>query len=227
MVWHAYQRLKASRLIDETAILCSTNPKDDVIAQMAKEEGVLCIRGDEADLLNRYHRGATLLNADLILRVTSDCPLVGADIADELIRFYHSNPGQYDYISNSRPRATYPHGLDSELFTFEILERAWREITDPFRREWLTTNFFEHPEKYRNYNLQAEADYSQYRLTVDYPEDLELLRKVFAHFYPRNPSFTWRDAVGLLKERPEWTELNARYHRDESYLQELQKRKGS
>lgn len=227
MVWHVWNRLAASKLLDQTVMVVSTNPLDQPMIEYARKENIPCYAGSEADLLERYYQAAKLFKADVIVRVTADCPLVDPDLADDLIRAFKESREPLDYVSNSRPAATYPHGLDLELFTLEALERAWREVQDPFRREWLTTNFFEHPEEYRTKNVKGSEDGSNFRLTVDYAEDLELVRRIFSALGKGERIFGLAEIMELLKKQPELLRINAGHHRNEGYLKDLAKAKPS
>ena len=226
MIWHVWNRVAASKFLDEAIILTSTQAGNEVIVDFAKKEGIPCFAGSETDLLERYYDAAKKFNASVIVRVTADCPLIDPDLIDDLIQVYKNSNGTFDYLSNARPQATYPHGLDVELFTFSALERAYHEVTDPFRREWLTTNFFEHPEKYRQKNLRSPRDLSCFRLTVDYQSDFDLVRKIFTALYRDNAVFKLKDILALLEQNPELMKACVRTRRHDGYADELAKQGG-
>ncbi len=226
MVWHAWKRTSASRYLDQTIIVTSSQSGNERITKFAEENNIPYFAGSESDLLQRYHDAALKFKADVILRVTADCPMVDPDLIDDLILAFKESRTPLDYISNSRPKSTYPHGLDVELFTVQALYRAHQEITDPFRREWLTTNFFEHPELYKIKTLMAPEDLSHIRLTVDYQSDLDLARKIFSELYREGQVFRLKEILSLLEKKPELMEACRMQDRHESYTSEIAKRGG-
>jgi len=137
--------------------------------------GVIFFRGSEVDVLDRYYRCARHEQAGAIVRITSDCPLIDADVVYETIRVFQQE--RADYATNVWPRR-FPPGLDTEIFTMAALDRVWRDASEPHQREHVTPYFYKHPQMSRISSLTADADYSKHRWTLDTPEDLELVRPV-------------------------------------------------
>ncbi len=176
-----------------------------VIVEECDRLQVLCFRGAEGDVLGRYYECARIYAANAIVRVTSDCPLIDPNLVDETVGVFRHEHA--DYASNVIPR-TYPRGLDTEVFTFDALDRAWREAREPHQREHVTPYLYEHPQIFRLASRSGAADYSRYRWTVDTREDLELLRAIYSRF-DGDDDFSWQDVIALMKREPELAELNS------------------
>lgn len=204
---HQLERLRRVSNADETVVATSRLPGDDVIAELCARAGVRCHRGDERDVLNRFHEAARAFAADVIVRSTADCPLIDPGLVEELIAAFLKSGA--DYGSNAAIDRTYPRGLDAEVCTFKALDEAERESTSDFEREHVLEFILGRPERYRFVSLKNDEDLGAMRWTVDTPEDYELVRRVFETLYPRDPAFGWRDVLALLREKPEWAALNA------------------
>ena len=204
----AYQleRLRRVQLADEIVLATTTNQTDDVLAVFAVAEEIRCFRGDEQDVLDRYYQAAVMAEADAVVRVTSDCPLIEPSIIDEVIQAYKKST-EIDYVSNTLSR-TYPRGLDVECFSFKALEIAWKNADKAHEREHVTPYLYQQP-MFIKRELKAAGDYSQYRWTVDTQEDYELVKILLEEIYPLQPAFTWCDVLQVLAKHPEWTLLNA------------------
>jgi spore coat polysaccharide biosynthesis protein SpsF len=140
--------------------------------------------------------------------VTSDCPLIDPGLMDEVIGLYINNRDKYDYVSNTLER-TYPRGLDTEVFSMAVLEKAYKEAGEQPDREHVTLFMYRRPEQFRLANSSGAVDYSHHRWTVDTPEDFRLIQLILQELYPVNNRFTWLDVLNLLNEHPEWVEINA------------------
>jgi spore coat polysaccharide biosynthesis protein SpsF len=204
LAWDVY-RLRKCRLIDEIVIATTTDPRDDALADLCVSEGWGCFRGSENDVLDRYYGAARQHNADTIVRITSDCPLIDPAVTDYVIATYAAAAPAADYASNVFPR-TYPRGLDTEVFSFAALETAWKEDQSEWR-EHVTPFLWKQPERFRQINAANPVDYSSHRWTVDTPQDFELVRRIYAHF--GHGDFGWRDILTILELNPNWVALNA------------------
>jgi len=132
MLWHIVDRLKWAKLIDKTIIATSNDQSDKPIIAFARENKIDHYAGSTNDLLDRFYQAARKFKPETLVRITADCPLIDPVIVDRVIKYYLDGE-QFDYVSNARPKATYPAGLDVEIYSFEAFERAWREVEDPFR----------------------------------------------------------------------------------------------
>ncbi|NQT90392.1 MAG: glycosyltransferase family protein [Candidatus Omnitrophica bacterium] len=224
MIFRIVERLKMCKSLSNIVVATSTDKRDDAVEESCKRHGLTFYRGQEQDLTDRFYQAAKLFNADAVLRVTADCPVVDPRVTDGLIDFFLANKDKYDYVSNARPRPTYPHGMDVEIFSFSLLERLWNDVKDPFRREWFTTLIFENPKDYRIACFENDRDLSDIRLTVDYEEDLELVRYVYDKLYSKDRCFLLEDIIKLREQDPEIFEINKKYGRNLQYFEELKKR---
>jgi len=199
-------RLRRAALIDGIIVATSDRPADDAIVRECNRLQVACFRGSENDVLDRYWQAAQWCGAEAIVRITSDCPLIDAELVDETIQAFLSHSA--DYTSNALER-TYPRGLDAEVFTIATLERTWRAAREAYEREHVTPYIYEHPELFRLVSVRDERDYSAYRLTLDTHEDLQLIRTIYSRFEGRD-DFGWQDVLALMEREPELAQLNAR-----------------
>jgi spore coat polysaccharide biosynthesis protein SpsF len=203
MLWHVVQRTQAAKTIDEVVVATTTESADEAIVVFCREANVSCFRGSEYDVLDRYYQAAREHGAEVVIRITSDCPLIDPEIIDKTVRaFQNEKP---DYASNAVIR-TYPRGLDAEVMTFQTLDRAWREARSAYQRVHVTPYIYENPELFRIVSVQGEGDHSAYRWTVDAPEDLELVRTIYSRLGRR--AFLWRDVLSLMEREPQLVEIN-------------------
>ena len=200
-------RIRRAKCIDEVVIATTTRQEDDLIASLCEEEGWHCFRGSENDLLDRYYRAAQTFDADAVVRITSDCPMIDPGIVDKVIGEFLDLGEEVDYVSNTVPPRTFPRGLDVEVMTFAALECAWREDNDPALREHVTPYIYRNPETFRLHRVANEVDLSHHRWTLDTPEDLLFIRTVYEHF--GNDYFTWTDAFRYLDQHPEIVRINS------------------
>ena len=208
------RRTQLSRLVREVRIATTTLKSDDPILNEGLRLGVPVSRGSEEDVLDRYWQASQECGATAIVRITSDCPLIDPEVIDQTIQVFHDR--QADYACNCRPR-TYPRGLDAEVFTADALGQAWEHAQKPHEREHVTPYFYENPGLFRLASLKGKTDYSQFRWTLDTPEDLMLLRAIYARF-PGRTNFSWREAIELVKSEPALSSINQ--HVRQKQLQE-------
>lgn len=200
------ERLKKAKYVDTLVIATSDNTSDDPIAKTAREQGAFVFRGSEVDVLDRYLQASKAVEADVVVRVTADCPLLDPLIVDKVINCFSLK--NYDYVSNTL-EWTYPRGMDVEVFTQKCLARAAEESTSPNEREHVTLYIYKHPEIFRLGNVAYPRNVSDYRFTVDTEEDFVLISKIFEELYPINPYFTFEDVLSLMSKHPDWKAINA------------------
>jgi spore coat polysaccharide biosynthesis protein SpsF len=199
------ERTRRAKTLDEIVVATSDLAADNAIAQLCVERSWHYFRGSAADVLDRYYRAAVATRADVIVRITADCPLIDPDVVDLVVGEFLKQGA--DYASDDNPR-TFPRGLDAEVLTFSALERAWNEGKEAYQREHVTPFVYEHPEWFSLISVHNDTDYSQYRWTLDNVEDLELLHAVYQKLGNRD-DFGWREVLALMEREPELAELNA------------------
>ncbi len=197
--------MKRSEWIDEIIIATTTNKTDDPIINFCDKLGLKYFRGSEEDVLERFYYTAMYNNADVIIRLTSDCPLIDPKEIDKVISVYIKSPN-YDYVSNTLVRS-YPRGLDTEIFSFLSLKKAHVEAKKNFEREHVTPYLYK-TNKFLVGNVTYEKDVSNYRWTVDTNEDFELIKKIIENIYPQNELFSLEDLLELMIKFPKWTNIN-------------------
>jgi glutamate-1-semialdehyde aminotransferase/spore coat polysaccharide biosynthesis protein SpsF (cytidylyltransferase family) len=217
MLWHVVHRVRGAGRVERVVVATTDRAVDDPIARFCAQENIACFRGDEQDVLDRFYQAARADHADVVVRITADCPLIDPEVIDKVVERFQR--GDCDYVSNAI-RYTYPDGLDTEVFSFAALERAWREAGKPSEREHVTP--YLRTGKFRVANVESEIPVSpaQYRWTVDHPADLEFVRKVYAAF-SRNGEFGFRAIFDLLKERPDLATIQAETITNEGYYKSL------
>jgi glutamate-1-semialdehyde aminotransferase/spore coat polysaccharide biosynthesis protein SpsF (cytidylyltransferase family) len=217
MLWHVVNRVRRAERVDEVVVATTDQVADDPIAQFCQQQGIGCFRGSEQDVLDRFYQAARSNAADVVIRITADCPLIDPEVVDKVLARFER--GDCDYACNVL-RYTYPDGLDTEVFSFAALERAWREARKPSEREHVTP--YLRTENFRNANVESESPVSpsQYRWTVDHPADLEFVRKVYEAF-SGNGHFGFQDVFQLLRERPDLATIQGETITNEGYYKSL------
>jgi spore coat polysaccharide biosynthesis protein SpsF len=208
MLSYLLERLRDIQKPHALIIATSLNSQDDVIESFAQKEKVLVFRGDEEDVLDRYYQASLAYPADYIIRITSDCPLIDPHIVEQAIHLMETEKPTPDYVSNVLLR-TFPRGMDVELFSFAALKKAAKEAITPSEREHVTPFFHKHPSRFRLANFTHSLDLSNYRLTVDTPEDFLLISKIFEDLYPKKKKFTLDDIIQEWGRHPDWSLINA------------------
>lgn len=206
MLVRQIERVRQARRVDRIVIATTTKSEDDPIFFLACEAGVACFRGSETDVLDRYYQAAKETRADIIIRITGDCPLSDPGVIDETIEYFLKNAAEIDYTSKP---TNYPEGLDVEIFPFSILERAWKEGSKPSEREHVTSYVYNHPEIFRIRTWQnGKEDFSMLHWSVDTAEDLMFVTKIFEALYPSKQFFSKDDVLALLKKTPDLLSVN-------------------
>lgn len=207
------ERLQMIRHEILLVIAATESPADDAIEQEATRLNVPCYRGDMNNLLDRHYQAAKKYNADVVLKIPSDCPLIDPRIVDQALDFFFANKDQYDYVSNLHP-ASWPDGNDVEIMTMACLEAAWKNASRPMELEHTTPYIWENQDKFRigSVHWSTGLDYSMsHRFTIDYADDYQFINRVFEELYPVKCNFSCEDILQLLERKPEIYQLNARY----------------
>lgn len=203
---HVITRLSHSAKIDEIVIATTNCEQDYIITEEAGRYGVPFYRGDEQDVLSRYYHAAKQHQADVIIRVTSDCPLIDPDVCDDVFMAFLEH--EADYASNVLERS-YPRGLDTEVFHMQGLTEAYEQANSGFQKEHVTPYFYQNPDRFKLHSCRCQADLSHFRWTLDTVEDWTLIQAIYNHLYEPGRCFSWTDVLQLMQRSPELQEMNA------------------
>jgi len=211
-------RVKRSRLVDEVLVATTDSLQDYPLVKWLESRSQKYFKGSEQDVLDRYYNAAKAVGMDemdVVVRLTADCPLIDPHVIDEVIQFFRNN--SFDYVSNGLEPYTYPDGMDTEVFSFALLERAWQEAIDLSYREHVTFHFWKNPDIFRiGKYVNKDISQGQFRLTLDYVEDLALIRDVYRTLMPKG-DFTMDDIIQYLVSNPKVRNCNVHFKRNESW----------
>lgn len=202
-------RLSQSKKIDQIILATSDNADNQLLTDYVRHEGYDVFIGEENDVLARYYGAAVKYQADVIVRITGDCPLVDPHLVDDVITLFLDN--QVDYVSNTNP-PSFPDGLDVEVFHFTALKKAYEEARDDFSREHVTP-YMRQAAQFKQLNFCADSDYSKERWTVDEPNDLEVIKSIYNYFAPCL-DFSWHEVLALRLQQPQLFTMNQHIQRN-------------
>lgn len=198
-------RVSDCDLFDKVVVATTDLDIDNAIVNECKKIGVAYTRGSSDNVLSRYYEAAEKFNAENVVRVTSDCPVISTQVLGKIVAEYLDK--QPDYLSNTIQR-TFPRGLDAEIFSFKTLEVAYKNATKDYEKEHVTPYIYQNPDKFNILHFKDSVDNSQHRWTLDTKEDWELIQKIYAYLYDDNNKFEYNDILNLYKEYPELIEIN-------------------
>jgi len=204
MLEHHLHRLGLARRLDGLVVATVEEPASAPIVEICDRLGIPSFRGSETDVLARFHGAAEMVRADLVVRVTSDCPLLDPALIDAAIERVLSGEADYASVDVS----SYPRGFDAEAFRREALDEAYAEAVEPVEREHVTPFIYRRPERYR-LSAIGGGEGAEYRLTVDEESDFRVVEKLAEALVPRGDDWGWRDCVALLRAHPDWAALNS------------------
>lgn len=208
LAWVVERTRKASS-VSEVMVATTSDPSDDMIEQVCRQMNVPCFRGNIYDVLDRYYQAAREAQAEVVVRITADCPLIDAGLIDMVVQRFLEE--KVDFAANRLPppyQRTYPIGLDVEVVSFTALQRAWQEAREKHEREHVLPYLYESPGRFKTLMVDHETDLGSYRWTVDTFEDLEFIQKLFT-LLPDTENFTWLDVLKIVEKNPQLSEINA------------------
>jgi spore coat polysaccharide biosynthesis protein SpsF len=208
MLVRVVERTRRAKTIADIIIATTSDPSDDPIEALCRERGYPVYRGSMFDVLDRYYGAAQQAGAEIIVRVTADCPVIDPQVIDEVVQAFIREGA--DFAANRLPppwKRTYPIGLDTEVCSFAGLERAWKEAGLQFEREHVMPFFYRVEGRFKVVVIDHDPDCGAYRWTVDTQEDLQLLREIFRRF--ADDTFSWLDVLALVEREPELARINA------------------
>lgn len=203
---HVLKRASAAKLADQVWLATTTERSDDAVQEAAHSLGFPVFRGSEDDVLARYAGAAVAASADIIVRITCDCPLIDPEVIDAMISLRVEQSAEYAW---NDPDHDWPVGLDCEVFTRDVLERAAASATSKAEREHVTPWMRDGGAKSTVHLAGPGKPVSAQRWVLDYPEDYEFLSRVFDLFPGKQPPLPWREVWAAIERRPEISALNA------------------
>ncbi len=209
MILREVIRARRAQSLGQVILATTTDTEDDPVAEVCRTYGIPCYRGDPLDVLDRYYQAAKLFGADTIVRLTGDCPVIDPREIDRTVFAFFERGA--DFTANRLPppwKRTTPIGMDTEVVSFACLERVWREADAKYAREHVMPYFYEEDGRFNVFLVEHEPDLSNYRLTVDTPEDLKLIREIY-NYFDGTDEFSLGEMIALIKTRPELIAINA------------------
>jgi spore coat polysaccharide biosynthesis protein SpsF len=231
MLVRVVERTLRARNLDQVVVATSLDKADDPIEKLCEMRGYTFYRGNLHDVLDRYYQTAKSCSADVVVRITADCPIIDPVVIDQTVAaFFGSGENlitqkdthsvelikndtspEYDFAANRLPppwKRTFPIGMDTEICTFSALERAWREADQPHHREHVMPYLYENDDIFKILLVNHDPDYGHLRWTVDTPQDLDLLRMIYSKFEGRD-DFSWLEVLELFRKEPQLVQINA------------------
>lgn len=207
------ERVMAAKLSGTVVLAIPESSENDALEGICKNRKWPCFRGSENDLLDRHYQAAKAFDADIVLKIPSDVPLIDPKVIDLVVQYYLDHAQAFDFVSNLHP-PTWPDGMDVEVMPMPILETAWKEAQKAHEREHTTPFIWDNPHRFRIGNVAWDSglDYSMsHRFTIDYPEDYSFIRTVYEALYPTKPMFGLDDILQLLDKNPDIYQINAAF----------------
>lgn len=217
VLWHLVNRLRRAGSIDEIVVATSTSRGDDTIHKFCIENKINVFRGNESDVLDRFYQAAKRFDADLVIRLTGDCPIIDPEVVEELIHYFLE--GHYDHcgvatgagVAQNDTWGRFPDGLDAEIFRMEVLTTAASEATSALHREHVTPFIWQQPDRFKTGSLFCkEGDYRELRLTLDNIEDFNLISWIYSKLWPGRSDFSINEVIELLRQHPD--KLQGNHH---------------
>ena len=212
------QRVALSKKINQVVVATSKLVNDDPIVEFCRDEDIEVFRGSEENVLSRYYECATQFGATVIVRLTADCPLIDPDVIDQVVTLFESFG--VDFAANTVPpeSSSFPDGSDVEVFSYTALSRAYKEVENSSDKEHVTFYFWKNPARnFKTKQLQNSENWSKYRFTVDYPEDLEVIKQIITKLCNGKKLPKLAEIINFIEERPEIFALNSKYNFGEGW----------
>ncbi len=203
------ERARQATTLSEVAVATTTDPSDDMLEQVCANLGIACLRGSVFDVLDRYYQAARQCEADVIVRLTADCPLIDPGLIDLVVtRFLEE---KVDFAANRLPppyKRTYPIGLDVEVVSFSALERDWKEAKEKYQREHVLPYLYDTPGRFKILVVDYKKNFGKYRWTVDTQPDLMFIQEIVARL-PDKEHFSWLEVLKIVEDNPQLSDINA------------------
>ncbi len=225
MLWYLVKRLERTAYVDKVVVATSEEKNNDVIRDFCKQYSIDCFSGSENDVLDRFYKAAKQCGADVVIRITGDCPLLDPGLIGGMLKeFVAGNKYEYYSVACGAGASTeefnghrYPDGLDAEIFKFSLLETAWNEAKDQLEREHVTPFIWRRSERFVLGSKQSANDYSLMRWTVDNQADFEVVEEIYNNLYPNMPDFGLEDILKFFNANSKLQDKNKHFIGDEGY----------
>jgi spore coat polysaccharide biosynthesis protein SpsF (cytidylyltransferase family) len=219
---HVISRVNRAKTINEAVVVTTVSKEDLKIVELVSQKGIRVLCGSEDDVLDRYYQAARLLNAQHIVRITADCPVIDADVIDQVVNYYFKSKA--DYCSNALSQ-TFPDGLDVEVFSFDALAKAWKNTRLSSEREHVTPYIRNHQQMFKVVSVDHPVNLGAHRWTLDEKKDYMFLKELFDGLYRKNTYFGMNDILRFLEKNPKIININAAITRNEGYTRSLRNEK--
>lgn len=219
MLEHVIERAQASQTLDEVVVATTDREEDDVIKEAAHGLGVNTFRGSEHDVLDRYYQAARIYDAAPVVRLTADCPLLDPKEVDRIVKRFTQAP-DVDYVGTGM---TYPEGYGTEIFTFEALRQAWENANLESEREHVTSYIWKRDDQFFVERVDLSEDWSEFRVTVDHPEDLKVVSEIVDKLSENGELFGIDEVLEYLKKNPGVAKKNKHIPKYEGYYKSRKK----
>jgi spore coat polysaccharide biosynthesis protein SpsF len=217
LVEHVINRVKSTKNIDQIILATTNKEEDKILLKIAKKNNIIGYAGEVNNVLKRYFKCAEKFNADPIIRITADCPLIDPIIIEKILKFFQRNT--FDYVTNTLP-PTFPDGLDVEIFSFDSLKKSYNKAKLKSEKEHVTPYIRNHKKLFKTFNLKHNLDLSQHRWTVDEKLDLKFVRLIYAKMKPEK-FFGMKEILSIIDKNPILSNINHNIMRNEGYLKSL------
>lgn len=213
---YVIEQVTYSKKINKIIIATTIHKNDDIVSKFARTKNLLVFRGSEDDVLDRYYKCAKKYELSIVVRITSDNPLIDPEIVDKVVEKFECNI--YDYVSTEHP-TSFPQGFAVEVFSFNALEKAWKNAKKRSEREHVTPYFYNNPKIFSLYNIKNDNDLSNIRCTLDRGNDYEFIKNIIERIDKR--PINLKDVLYVLSKDPELINLNKNNIRNEGYLKSV------
>jgi len=213
MLEHVIERAQAAQTLDEVVVATTDCEEDDEIEQVAQGLGVSTFRGSEHDVLDRYYEAGRVYDADPVVRLTADCPLLDPKEVDRIVERF-TQAADVDYVGTG---TTYPEGYGTEVFTFEALRQAWESANLESEREHVTSYIWKRDDQFSVERVDLSEDRSGFRVTVDHPEDLKVVSKIIDELSSTSDLYGIEAVVEYLRNNPDVVKKNSHIPKYEGY----------